>query len=182
MSVDNKIMQMRIIDNITSWENSLKKHNNIKYNPNVAKFIKENELLRLILNKHDGYKNEYKAYVLAKHLINSGRVTPSEIYVVSIEDCYLSIRGFGEREQIKHDLFSYKNKLIIIENMREIRATDVKDNVYSFWEEFWAYLRRNRNINVFLCFEEQETEKNKKDWYPRTLGKAPHKELHFIYN
>ena len=177
--IDKDVRESRIVDNLNTWEISMTKYPNIKYNPSVAKMIKTvtdtDGAIRLIINKSTPTQNEKKAYIIAKHLINAG-ISPSNVCITNIEDCYLSVRGFGDNAAIKDKIFRSSNRLIIIENMREIRQTDVKDNVYSFWQEFWAYCRKNRNLNVLLCFDVPE-----KDWYPREVAKAPHKELHFRY-
>ena len=88
----------------------------------------------------------------------------SKVCIVNLEDCYLSVRGFGEQGKIKDKIFSNDNELIIIEGVREMRQTDIKDNISSFWDEFWAYCAKNKKLNVLLLFDYQVTKKEKEQW------------------
>ena len=146
--LDNEIRASRIKDNLLDWEMNY----NIKYMPNVAKKIREHKPSRYYIISRTPEKNEYWGYVIAKHLINIG-VAPSKVCIVNLEDCYLSVRGFGEQGKIKDKIFSNDNELIIIEGVREMRQTDIKDNISSFWDEFWAYSDKNKKFNVILLFD-----------------------------
>lgn len=184
--IDDGVRLLRVKENLNIWETSMTKYPNIKYIPSTAQQLKEilkrNHCIRMVIKNGSAIQNEKKGYAIAKYLINAG-LSPSNVCITNIEDCYLSVRGFGDSAAVKDKIFRNTNKLIIIENMREMRPTDIKDNVDTFWQEFWAYCRKNRDLNVLLCFDETNIfEENKvKDWYPREQGKAPHKELNFCY-
>ena len=157
--IDTDLMKLRIKENLQLWEMKIDKFHNIEYSKKIAQLIKANQPTRLILSKRDPASNEKIAYTIAKHFVNAG-ISPSEIVIVSLEDCYLSARGFGEQGQIKSKIFNPKNKVILIENMREIRSTDVKDNVNTFWLEFFAFCQKQKDLNVLLSFDKTITTPN----------------------
>lgn len=157
-NVDYDILQTRIKENLDLWELKITKQHNCPYIPSVAKMVKTVQPTRLLLKNRTPEINERMTYIIAKHLINTG-CSPSKTIIVNLEDCYLSIRGFGDKGIIKNKIFNNDNEIIIIENMRNIRQTDITDNVYSFWKEFLAYCKKNKNLHILLCFEEQKSEK-----------------------
>lgn len=162
--LDNEIRASRIKNNLLDWEMNYNiKYNNIKYMPNVAKKIREHKPSRYYIMSRTPEKNEYWGYVIAKHLINVG-IAPSKVCITNLEDCYLSVRGFGDMAKIKDKIFANDNELIIIEGVREMRMTDIKDNVSSFWDEFWAYCAKNKKLNVLLLFDYQVTKEEKENW------------------
>ena len=164
---DKEVLQSRIQDNLAAWE-LMTKYKGQPYNATIAGAVKQIYPTRVLACKNDLVTNEKVAYLLAKHLVNSG-VAPSKIAITTLEQCYLSIRGFGDFAEIKRNVFNRENQLIIIENIREIRDTDIKQNIYSFWEEFTVFLKQNKNVHVILVFESEVYNPNtnqKMHWFP----------------
>lgn len=160
-----------------TWEVLHPEFENIPFNRKLADYVKKNRV-RVLIKKNDSFTNNHKGRMLLKHLINGG-VSPTATCMTSLEDCYLSVRGFGEQGKIKKTIFDPNNQAILITNVREIRKTDVLDNVHSFWTEFWDYLSKYPHIQVIMTFNVDTTEKHL--WYPIPEGSKtiPHKILGF---
>lgn len=150
---DSEVRAARIKENLIAWEGMIDKHHNIPYSKAIATKIATKIPQRLLLCSSNPYSNEYIGYVLLKHFVNAG-VAPSKICIVTLNECYSSIRGFGETGHIKNKIFNEENEVLLIEKVRGLRNTDVKDNVQSFWEDFSAFCRKRRKLNVIMCFDE----------------------------
>ena len=66
--IDKDVRESRIVDNLNTWEISMTKYPNIKYNPSVAKMIKTvtdtDGAIRLIINKKHSYTKREKKHIL----------------------------------------------------------------------------------------------------------------------
>lgn len=159
---DADVIRGRIENNIELWENTMTKYKGLKYNQSISNFIKNSKNIRILIKRKTPIQNEKMAYLFCKHLINTG-ISPSEIVITNIDDCYLHYRGIGEESlKIKNNIFNDNVKVILIENMRDISQTDITDNVKFFWSDIFNRLIKNNNLNIILSFIQCDSNK----WYP----------------
>lgn len=164
--IDDYVKKERIEKNLETWEQSISKHFNLPFNKKIQDNILKIKPFRAIINSQTSINNEKIAYSIAKHFIGCG-IPPSKITIVNIDDCYLSARGFGEQGEIKKKIFDESNKIIIIENVRDIKNTDIMDNVITFWDEMFNLLKKQKKLNLLLCFEVS----NSNNWFPTKMNK-----------
>lgn len=143
------LMKQRVLDNLDLWENSYTKVKGIEVDNEFLSKLSQVLPTRVAYLSEDSSFNMAMGYRLAKALVKLG-IPPSAVCITNLNDCYLSIRGFGETAEKKKQIFSPENQLIIIEGAREDRPTDIKDNTKSFMQEFLAHLNNNPDLNVIV--------------------------------
>lgn len=156
--VDKDVIADRISENLKEFEN-ISKYKNIPYNAGVSKLIRESESVRVLIQSDTAYKNEVKAYSIMKHLVNSG-VAPSNIVILSLDECYLHFRGYSEEaRELKKKLESEKKEILCITNIKDNEITNNQENVEVFWKDLILMLKKNRRLHLLLVFEDNQSKK-----------------------
>lgn len=145
-----ELRKARIRENLKVWDKNFSKLKEvINIDKQNALMIRNAHPLRVAFVGKDPRENYRKAYKLARFYISLG-MSPSEVLITNLNDCYLSVRGFGEKASIKESIFSPKVKLLLIEEVRENRKTDIADNATTFVNELASALDIRQDLCVIF--------------------------------
>lgn len=142
----------RIKENIETWERDYTKVKNIKLDKDFVKEIQNAYPIRAALLYSNPKENLTYAYTIAKSCIALG-LKPSSVCITNLNECYSTIRGFGDQAKIKNKIFNEETKLLIIEQVRPNRPTDVQDNITSFMNELSSALLTRDNLGIIFVGE-----------------------------
>lgn len=181
--IDKDILELRIKNNLDAWEDKIEKHYNLPYSNTLAKFIKNNKNIRVIMGTYDTSKNEKMGYSLCKHLVNSG-VPPSSISMIDAKDCYLYYNdSWAEQgKELREKVYNKDIKTILLENCRTFSQIGTKDSSYnigryfdnidSFMKDIIHELSIDNSKNLIICISRDE-----KGNYPNWLTDSYKKKL-----
>lgn len=152
--IETKIAQIKT--NIETWERDYTKIKNIKLNKDFVKEVQQAYPIRAALFYKDPKENLMIGYKIAKACVALG-LRPNSICITNLNECYSTIRGFGEQSKIKNKIFNEDTKLLIIEQVRPNRPTDVQDNVTSFINELSASLMTRDNLGIIFIGDSDDS-------------------------
>ena len=139
-------------ENLETWERDYTKVKNIKLDKDFVKEIQSAYPIRAALLYSNPKENLTYAYTIAKSCIALG-LKPSSVCITNLNECYSTIRGFGDQAKVKNKIFNEETKLLIIEQVRPNRPTDVQDNVNSFMSELSSALLTRDNLGIIFVGE-----------------------------
>lgn len=152
-------MKEIILDNLDRFKSTLSDldssfFSEAKYSNKLASYIKKQSPVRFMIKEEDVVENTKKYLTVVKHLINSG-VEPSKIKIMSLDECYLMVRGFGSDREKRNSFFDRRNQLIVITNMRAYNERyDVWENIKAFWADFFSYCESMPKLHILLVFRD----------------------------